>query len=290
MRTVAGFYTRPDAVPAGWLRTRHPVVWRLLAGATTIARIAITRAVSRALEHCELTHLPRRPIDIELARRQHSVYERALRDAGCEVRRLAELPEQADSVFVEDTVIVLDDVAVITRPGAASRRAETESMATALAGLRKLVHVQAPATIDGGDVLRLGRVLHVGASARSSIEGISQLADLVEPFGYRVEAVPLHGCLHLKSAVTRVAQDRLLLNPEWVDAGCFPGFATTLVDPAEPQAANALRIGDVVIHPASCPRTAERLRETGLEVVGIDMSETEKAEGGVTCCSVIFDA
>lgn len=257
---------------------------------TTIARIAITRTVSRALEHCELTHLARRPIELALARRQHAAYEQALRDAGCEVRQLAEQPEHPDSVFVEDTVIVLDEIAVITRPGAASRRGETASMATALAGLRELRQVEAPGTLDGGDVLRLDRTLYVGASARSNADGVAQLARLVAPFGYRVEAVPLRDCLHLKSAVTRVSADRLLLNPAWVEARHFPGFDAVQVDLAESHAANAVLVGDVVVYPLSCPRTADALRQLGIEVRGVDMSETEKAEGGVTCCSVIFDA
>lgn len=256
----------------------------------TIRRIAITRAVSRSLEHCELSHLPRRRIDVDLARRQHAAYEQALRDAGCEVRQLAEQPEQPDAVFVEDTAIVLDEVAVLTRPGAASRRGEVASMAAALAGRREVVHIDAPGTLDGGDVLKLGRVLYVGSTPRSNADGIARLRRRVAPFGYRVEAVPVHGCLHLKSAVTQVAPDRLLVNPAWVDAGCLAGWVAIEVDAAEPQAANALLVGPTVIYPASCPRTAARLRASGIDVRCIDMSETEKAEGGVTCCSVVFAA
>ena len=253
-------------------------------------RIAITRAVSRALEHCELTHLPRRPIDLALARRQHAAYEQALREAGCEVRQLPEHADQPDSVFVEDTAIVLDEVAVITRPGAPSRRGEVESMVAALTGLREIVRIEPPGTLDGGDVLRLDRVLYVGASARSSADGIAQLGRLLASFDYRVVAVPLRGCLHLKSAVTQVAQGRVLLNPDWVDADCFPGWEPVAIDPAEPHAANALRVGDVVIYPASCPRTADSLRNLDIDVRCVDMSETEKAEGGVTCCSIIVAA
>jgi dimethylargininase len=253
-----------------------------------IACIAITRAVSRALAHCELTHLPRRPIDLALARRQHESYEQALRDAGCEVRQLAEQPDLADSVFVEDTAIVLDEVAVVTRPGAASRRDEIETIAPAVAAFRELVRIGAPATLDGGDVLTLGRTLYVGTSARSNAEGVAQLARVLAPFGYSVVAVPLRGCLHLKSAVTQVAHDLLLLNPEWVDAKCFPGCDAQAIDPSEPHAANALRIGEAVIHPASCPRTRDLLRHARIDVRSVDMSETEKAEGGVTCCSLVF--
>ncbi len=256
--------------------------------ARVIARIAITRAVSRVLEQCELSHLPRRPIDIALARRQHAAYEQLLRDAGCEVRQLAELPGQADAVFVEDVVIVLDDVAVLTRPGAVSRRAEVASMADALAGMRKLVRIEAPGTLDGGDVLRLDQVLYVGSSARSNAEGIAQLRTLVAAFGYRVEPVAMRDCLHLKTAVTQVAPARVLLNPDWVDAACFPGFEPIEVDPAEPFAANAVLVGETVIHAASAPLTAGRLRRFDIDVRSVDMSETEKAEGGVTCCSVVF--
>ena len=191
---------------------------------------------------------------------------------------------------MEDTAIVLDEVAVITRPGAASRRGEVEPMAVALAGLREIVRIEPPGTLDGGDVLRLDRTLYVGGSARSSADGIAQLGRAVAPFGYRVETVPLHGCLHLKSAITRIAADRLLFNPAWVDARHFPGWSCVDIEPLEPHAANALPVGDLVIYPASCPRTAERLRDLGIDIVSVDMSETEKAEGGVTCCSVVFDA
>jgi dimethylargininase len=234
--------------------------------------------------------LPRRTIDLTLARRQHAAYEQALRDAGCEVRQLPEQPEQPDSVFVEDSAIVLDEVAVITRPGASSRRGEVESMAAALRGLREIVRIEPPGTLDGGDVLRLDRTLYVGASTRSSGEGVAQLQRLLAPFDYRVVAVPLRGCLHLKSAVTQVAPGRVLLNPEWVDAECFPGWEPIAVDPAEPHAPNTLLVDRALVYPASCPRTAGQLRVLGIDVRSVDMSEMEKAEGAVTCCSIIVVA
>lgn len=255
-----------------------------------VARIALTRMVSRALGRCELTHLARREINVDLARTQHAAYADALRDAGCDVLQLPEKPDLADSVFVEDTVIMLEQVAVLTRPGAASRRAEIESMAIALAPFREVRRIAAPATLDGGDVLRLDRVLHVGASARSNADGMKQLALLVAPFAYRVQTVPLHGCLHLKSAVTQIAANLLLFNPDWVDARHFPGYHTVAVDPSEPFAANSLLVGNRLLYSAAFPRTAEVLRRAGVHVDSLDMSETEKAEGGVTCCSVIFDA
>jgi dimethylargininase len=256
----------------------------------TVARIAITRAVSRALERCELTHLERHQIDLELARTQHAAYEQALRDAGCDVHQLQEQPDLPDSVFVEDNVIVLDQVAVLTRPGAASRRGEIASMATAMAPWRQVLRVEAPGTLDGGDVLRLDRVLFVGTSARSNAEGMVQLTRLVTPFAYRVQAVPVTGCLHLKSAITQVAPGLLLFNPDWVEARHFPGYRTIAIDPAEPFAANAVWVGNRLVYSTAFPRTAAILRRAGVDVQLVDMSETGKAEGGVTCCSVIFDA
>lgn len=255
-----------------------------------MTRIAITRAVSRALANCELTHLERHAINIDLARKQHAGYEQALRDAGCGVLALGELSDFADSVFVEDTAIVLDTVAVLTRPGAESRQGEIEFMSAALAPFRERLAIQAPATLDGGDVLRLGRVIHVGASARSNAEGIEQLRRLVAPFGYSVVAVPLVGCLHLKSAVCQVAHNLLLINPGWVEADRFPGYRLITVDPGEAFAANAVWVGERVVYSASFPRTAQLLRDAGVDVRLVDMSETEKAEGGVTCCSIIFEA
>jgi dimethylargininase len=251
-------------------------------------RIAVTRDVSPALQHCELSYQERLAIDLELARTQHRGYIRALRDLGCEVVELPALADLPDSVFVEDTAVVLDDVAVMTRPGAESRRPEITPMRTVLAEYRELKSITAPCTLDGGDVLRVGSDLYVGQSARSNRAGTEQLARLLKPFGYRVTGVPLKDCLHLKTAVTLVAADTLLINPRHVDMRSFPGLKFLEVDPAEPNGGNALLIGDTVIYPASCPRTQRKLQEHGCTIVTVDMSETEKAEGGVTCCSLVF--
>jgi dimethylargininase len=251
-------------------------------------RIAVTRQVSSAMMRCELTHLHRTAIDVALAREQHQAYEQTLRDLGVEVESLPEEPELADSVFVEDTAIVLDEVAVITRPGAPSRRPETSSIATALGKYRKLVRIEAPGTLDGGDALRIGRSLYVGASSRSNASGIEQLATLLRPFGYRVRSVPMQGCLHLKSAVTPVAIDRLLINSRHVERKQFPRVHFIEVDESEPSGANALLIGEDVVYPASHPRTAEALDRQGIRVHTVAISETQKAEGGVTCCSLLL--
>jgi dimethylargininase len=253
-------------------------------------RHAITRGVSRSLAACELTHIPREPIDVELARRQHDEYEAALERLGCTVERLREEPALPDAVFVEDTALVLDEVAVVFRPGAPSRRPETESVAVALAAYRELVRMTGVGTTDGGDVLRLGRVLHVGLSTRSDLAGIDELRDLVARFGYQVHGTALSGCLHLKSAVTAIGDDTILVNPAWVEPGLFSGARAIEIDPAEPLAANALRIGDRLIYPATCPRTAEKLGRLGFDLELVDLSELSKAEGAVTCCSLVFGA
>jgi dimethylargininase len=254
-----------------------------------MTRIAITRGVSPAIEHCELVHQERRPIDVALARRQHRLYEEALAAVGCRVEALPADPELADSVFVEDAAIVLDEVAVITRPGAESRRPETAPIARALAPYRPLVSIDAPGTLDGGDVLQIGRTLYVGLSGRSNQAAIDQLSRALAPYGYTVRGVAVRGCLHLKSAVTAVDDDTVLVNPKWVDPVIFSGTHPIEIDPRERGAANVLRIGERVIYPASFPATRRRLVAAGVYVVEVDVSELQKAEGAVTCCSLVFE-
>ena len=252
--------------------------------------IAITREVSPALGDCELSYVPREAIDVARASAQHRDYLRALETLGC---RLLTLPAEAslpDSVFVEDVAIVLDEVAVLTRPGARSRRAEVAGVAEVLRRYRPLLAIEAPGTLDGGDVLRVGRTLYVGQSARSNAAGIVQLRELLAGHGYAVQSVPTRGCLHLKSAVTQLDNHTVLLQPEWVDRARFVDFRVIDVDPAEPHAANVLRIGDALLMPASFPRTRQRLLDAGFHVTTVDVSELQKAEGAVTCCSLVFRA
>jgi dimethylargininase len=252
--------------------------------------IAVTREVSDALERCELTHLARTRIDVSRARVQHDAYERCLAEAGCRVERLAADDTMPDSVFVEDIGVVFGEVALITRPGADSRRVETPAIAAALGHYRKLRFIEAPGTVDGGDVLVAGRRVFTGQSSRTNAAGIDQMRQILGPFGYTVQAVGVTGCLHLKSAVTEVADGVLLMNGAWTPAREFHGFTIVDVDPAEPFAANALRLGDLVVFPAAFPRTRERLEARGLRVTIVDVDELAKAEGGVTCCSLVFTA
>lgn len=201
--------------------------------------VALTREVSPNIGRCELTHLPRMAIDFEVARIQHEEFENCLAALGCEIHRLPAAPELPDAVFVEGTCIVFDELAVITRPGSDSRKPETTSVAAALRTYRKLRFIDPPGTIDGGDVLCLGKSVYVGLSNRTNLAGIDQLRAILSPLDYAVTAVNLTGCLHLKSAATQVGQKTVLVNRSWVDPSIFGDVATIDVDPSEPFAANA---------------------------------------------------
>jgi dimethylargininase len=249
--------------------------------------IALVRPVSPSINCCELTHVGRVPIDLDLARAQHDAYVKALAELGCEIEWLPEAADLPDSVFVEDTAIVLDEIAVITRPGAPSRRAETTAVEQALRRHRPLATLESPATLDGGDVLRVGREIFVGMSGRSNEAAVEQLRYIVGEFGYEVVPVPVRGCLHLKSAVTQVAADTLLLNPAWLPDEAFGRFERVEVHASEPMAANGLLVGDTLVYPSVFPRTRERLETLGIPTRVVDVSELAKAEGAVTCCSLI---
>jgi dimethylargininase len=249
---------------------------------------AITREVSSSINRCELTHSPREPISLDLARQQHRAYEDTLARFGCEIVRLPEEPDLPDAVFVEDTAVVLGDLAIITRPGAESRRAETESVAEVLRTYRELAYIEEPGTLDGGDVLHVGARVYVGLSERTNRAGAEQLRRLLLPKGYAVTPVEVQDCLHLKSSAALVTACILLVNPDCVDVDAFSGLSFITVDPAEPRAATALRIGGDVICPAHNPRTVEKLLEHRIRVTTVDVSELAKAEAGVTCMSIIL--
>jgi dimethylargininase len=250
--------------------------------------VAITRDVSPAIGNCELTHLARVPIDLPTARAQHALYKDALRRAGYGIEELPSGPEMPDAVFVEDIALVFDELAVITRPGAASRRAEVPAVVEAVGRYRDLRFIEPPATLDGGDVLVAGRRVFVGCSSRTSAEGVGQLRRMLIPHGYSVCQVAVADCLHLKSAVTSLGDDVLLMNPDWIEPALFSPFDIVAIDPREPAAANALRLRDRVLFPSAFPRTADRLAVRGLRVEMVDAGELAKAEGAVTCCSILI--
>ena len=247
----------------------------------------ITREVSASIERCELTHVARTPIDVARARAQHDAYERTIESVGWKVHRLPAPDDMPDAVFVEDTAFVLDELAIITRPGAESRRRETTLVSDVLRSYRPLVAILAPGTLDGGDILTIGKRIFVGVGGRSNEAGFKQLRAMVKSLGYTAEPVEFRGCLHLKTATTLVADDTVVVNPAWTDASQFGALRTIEVHPDEPFAANTLRLEDSVIYPAEHVRTRERLEKAGMKVYPVEVDELAKAEGSVTCFSLI---
>jgi dimethylargininase len=250
--------------------------------------IAITRDVSPRFNECEITHIDRAPIDVDIARAQHREYVNALAEIGCQIVELPAEADLPDSVFVEDTAFILDEVAVITRPGADSRKPETDSIIRILSPHRALIHVTEPATVDGGDVLVLGKNIYVGISTRSNNAAIRQLQESLDVYGYKVSSVEMHDCLHLKTAVTKVDENTLLINPNWVDNFHFKDFDWIIVDPSEPFAANCLPVNGHIIYPTSFPKTRAKLESRGYKIKAVTVDELAKAEGAVTCCSLII--
>jgi len=249
---------------------------------------AIVRPVSRSLAHCELSFRDREPIDLAKASAQHRAYVSALEAAGLTVEWLPELPDQPDAVFVEDPIVVLDEIAIVGRPGAASREGEVKSVAEAIGRYRPLVQLPPEARLEGGDVMRVGKTLYLGRSARTNATAHEALAELLRPFGYTVVTVGLTDCLHLKTGVTYAGGDCFLANPAWVDVSALSGAEVVPLPSYEPWAANTLTIGDRVLLPAGFPRTRDLLAGRGLDMVTIDVSELQKAEGSLTCLSVLF--
>jgi dimethylargininase len=252
------------------------------------AGIAVMRAVPPTLDRCQLTFREWEPIDLDRAVAQHEAYAALLRGLGLEVVDLAADPALPDCCFVEDTAVVLDEVALVGMPGAASRRGELPAVEAALARFRPLERTVLPATLEGGDVLRVGHRLFVGRSARTNEAGIARLAAVAEPLGYHVRPVTVTGCLHLKSAVCALDDERVLANPAWLDLSPFHGLGVVPVDPDEPGAANVLRVAGLVVAHPGFPRTLDRLSELGYAVRPLDVSEFLKAEAALTCKSLLL--
>lgn len=252
--------------------------------------LALTHLPSPNLEHGQRTHVARAAIDYSRAVRQHEAYCRMLRHCGADVRTLDVNGDLPDSVFIEDTAVVLDEVALLASMGTESRRAEPAGIEPELRKYRQVYRLEAPATLEGGDVLRVGRTLLVGLSSRTNPAGVSALEAVVRRYGYRVVAVPVRECLHLKTACTALDDRCLLVNPAWLDVQALHGFESVRVPEQEPWAANVAVVGTSVCLAAEQVRTAEQIRALGFEVRTIDLSEFAKAEGGVTCLSLLFSA
>lgn len=259
------------------------------------SRIAIVRHPAASLAtRCELTFVDRKTIEVGVLRHQHAAYRNALAEAGAEVVVLDPIESLPDSVFVEDAAVVLAELAILTRPATASRQPEPDAISQALATHRRDIgRIVAPGTLEGGDVLRVGRTLFVGLTTRTNRSGIDQLESLVAPFGYSVVAVETSGSLHLKTACTALDEDTVLLNPAWLDIGPFRDFRILAVDRGEPFAANVLPIGDARIVNAAFPRTRALIEAhctaAGLRTIAVDIGEFGKAEAGLTCMSLVFE-
>ncbi len=275
------------------------------------ATIALVRRPARSLaERCELTFLERMPMAFDALDRQHQAYCDALQAAGAKVLVLDAIEALPDSVFVEDAAVVLDDVAILTLPGAAARQPEPARIASQLASYREQREcILAPGMLEGGDVLRIGNTLFFGLSTRTNRAGIAQLAAIVRRYGYDVVPVEVHGSLHLKTACTALDANTVVLNPAWIDTAAFAGFDRIAVVEDEPFAANVLAIGSTLssstpfnstpfnstlIANAAFPRTLERVqahaRISGQRIIPVDISEFGKAEAGLTCMSLLFSS
>jgi dimethylargininase len=252
--------------------------------------IALTRGVSPSLGDCELTYMNRDCIDVQRAAGQHRAYEESLRDLGVYVVSLPVEPELPDAVFVEDVAVVVDEVAVVARMGAVKRQPEVESLTAVLARYRPLRFLDAPATLEGGDEIKVGRTIYVGVSCRTNDLGVAQLRDALRPFDYEVKQVGVKGCLHLTTGASYIGENTILINPSWVDASQFAGFDIVETPEAEPWGANSVVVGDVVLLSASHPLMRERLAARGFKVRTVDISELEKAEAGLSCMSLTFEA
>lgn len=247
----------------------------------------LVRQPGLELERCALSFVQRVPIDVARARSQHAAYVAALQRAGASVTCLARLPDHPDSTFVEDAAVVLPEVAVIGRMGDDRRRGESPSVRAALVAQRPLLELQAPSTLDGGDVLVIADTVYVGQSRRSNHAGLKALALGLFEFGYAVKAVGVTGCLHLKTACTHLGDERVLANPRWIDMQRMRGLEVIEVHPAEPFAANVLNLGDRLLVSASYPQTNSLLEQLGHTLEVLELDELEKAEAGITCLGIL---
>ncbi len=217
---------------------------------------------------------------------QHAAYADALRSLALQVEVLDPLPGFPDAYFVEDVAVVVPELGIVTRPGALARRGEADAIVPALAGHRPLARLEDPATLDGGDVLVAERTVFIGLSTRTNVPGAEQLARLLEPHGYRSYTVPVAAGLHLKSSVSWLGGETLLVSRRLADQPELRAFRHLLVDVAEEPACNTLLVNGTLLTPAGFPKTRHQLDGTGLPVVELDLTEARKMDGGLTCMSL----
>jgi dimethylargininase len=250
--------------------------------------VALTHTVSPNITNGEVTFIDRQVVSYDLALQQHDAYCNALENCGAEVKKLSVNLDSPDSCFIEDTAIVVDEVAIITSMGSSSRQQEPETIALELAQYREIVRVKLPATLEGGDVLQIGRRLYVGVSGRTNIQGFQELAQILKPWGYEVIPVELKNCLHLKTACTAISEEMILLNPQWVASETFADYKVLLVPKEEGWAANTIRVGDRVFLQHGFPQTLELVNKHHNSIEILDISEFRKVEAGLSCLSIIL--
>ncbi len=244
------------------------------------------REVGDELAACELTHHQREAIDVERAREQHAALASVLRELGCRVQVLPPLEGHADAPFLEDTALLLDRMAVIARPGAASRVGEVASIEAVLGEEFELAYLPEEARLEGGDVMRVGDTLFVGQSSRTNHPGLKALAHLIWRDGLIVKAVEVDACLHMQTAVCDLGEARVLVNPRWVESRRLRQLDRIEVDPREPFGANVLRVGRTIVASAAAPYTNDKLAKAGYELRVVELDEFHKAEAGVTCLTL----
>ncbi|HAA67858.1 MAG TPA: dimethylargininase [Planctomycetaceae bacterium] len=256
--------------------TKHPA-----------AMLALTHSPSPRMDQCLLTFLDRQPIDCDLAQQQHRAYCQMLRRAGVRVRTLQTHLRSPDAAFIEDTAVILDEITILASPGNAARRRELVAVERELADLHLIRRIEPPAMLEGGDVLRIRRELLVGLSSRTNSKGIEALTQIVKPCGYRVIPIPVDHCLHLKTACTALNDHTLLINPDWIDTANLSRFNLLSVPAGEPWAANVIRLNHHICLPAAHRQTATLLRQSSFQIQTLDLSEFAKAEGGISCLSLL---
>jgi dimethylargininase len=252
------------------------------------APVALIRRPGPELAHCELSYLAREAIDIQRAAEQHAQDARLLGGLGARIIELPARDDLPDAVFVEDHAVVLDEVAVIGRMRSPVRHMEGPSVAVALGAFRRLAWVTGSATLEAGDVIRIGSSIFAGISGRTDLDGIRQLSDLLTPFGYSIRPVTVTGCMHLKTGCCYVGNETVLANSAWLDLNPLKAYRILSVPADEPFGANVLKIGETVLVPESCPKTRDLLEHNGWRTVSVDISELAKAEAGLTCLSILI--
>lgn len=255
----------------------------------TTGVVAITRALSPSITECQLTYMSRSGIDYETAAGQHMQYVSVLQKLGLDVITLPSEPSMPDAVFVEDTALLLDEVGVLTRP-CSLRERETLSIKAIIERYRHVVEMRRGTNLEGGDVIRNGRCLYVGQSTRSNRAGLEELSSIVSPYGYRLVPVEVRHCLHLSTAVSYLGDDTFLLNPDWVDKSLFAPYRVLETPSGEPWAANVLNVAGSIVIPSAFPHACELLAQAGHAVKQVNVGELLKAEAGVSCMALIFEA